>query len=208
MDLSLTLLQLFILLKELTSNNYLVGGCVRDELLGVQSKDYDVVTDAPIENIEGIFAKAGWDTKDTGKRFLVLNVSKNGEHYEIANFRKDGVYTDGRRPETTEIGTLHEDAKRRDFTVNALYLNPFDNELLDPLGSGLKDIEAKVLKFIGKPEDRINEDHLRIFRFYRFLTKGLIPDKKSLKACRTHFNKSYSLVDAERVRTEIERMVL
>jgi len=184
----------------------LVGGCVRDELLGLEPKDYDIVTDVAIPKITESFQEAGWSVTDSGKVFLVTNVSKNGVQFEIANFRKDGIYLNGRRPNTVEIGDINEDANRRDFTVNALYFNPFNGVIIDPTGKGLPDIDTRTLRFIGKPEDRIKEDRLRVFRFYRFLIKGFNADKRSLQACRTMFNESYKLTTPERIREELEKM--
>ena len=206
MKLSNTLLQLFILLDSQSDNNYLVGGCVRDWLLGVSQKDYDVVTDVSMDTIDELFSQNGWKVNSVGKQFLVIIVSKNDEQFDIANFRKDGNYSDGRRPESVDIGTLEEDAARRDFTVNSIYYNPLKYKFVDPNG-GREDLENKILKFIGKPKDRIKEDYLRIFRFYRFLNKGLKPDKNSLKACRTLFNEAYTKITPERVRSEVERMI-
>ena len=149
--------------------SYIVGGAIRDLLTGKTAKDFDIVTNIPYGFLELRFEKAGWTVSATGKAFLVISIQKDGRQYEIANFRKDGVYLDGRRPETVEIGTLEEDANRRDFTVNALYYNYNTGELKDPTEKGFNDIKRKVLRFIGKPKDRIKEDYLRIFRFYRFL---------------------------------------
>ena len=127
---------------------------------------------------------------------------------EIANFRKDGVTLDGRRPVEVEIGTIEEDAVRRDFTINALYENPITGQILDPTGKGLSDIKSRTLRFVGKPKDRIREDYLRVFRFFRFLAcKNLQPDIKSIKACREMFNESYENTTPERVRLELERMI-
>jgi len=234
---TLDILQIFLILRELTENSWLVGGCVRDALIGKVPKDYDIVTDVPMDILESAFKASGWEVKDTGMKFLVLNIAKmfektewgvkglskgiitptsyptfsfssGHEHFEIANFRKDGVYSDGRRPDSVEIGDINDDAHRRDFTVNALYQNPFTGEIRDPTGKGLKDIKKRILRFIGDPKARIEEDHLRIFRFYRFLTKGFTPEPRSLRACREMFNSAYPQITPERVRTEVERMVL
>ena len=205
MKLNNNLLQVFMLLKSQSNNNYLVGGCVRDYLMGKEPKDYDIVTDVPMETMRELFGQNGWSVDAVGENFLVMFVSKGGNQYEIANFRKDGVYKDGRRPESVEIGTLEEDAARRDFTVNSIYFNPMLGTYKDP-NNGIADVERRVLKFIGKPKDRIKEDFLRVFRFYRFLSKGFEPDKKSLRACREMFNMAYSKSTPERVRMEIERM--
>jgi tRNA nucleotidyltransferase/poly(A) polymerase len=205
--------QIFLILDALSHNNYLVGGCVRDLLLNRTPADYDFVTDVPMDKIVTAFTEAGWKVNVTGQQFLVVSVSKDGEQYEIANFRKDGSYGDGRRPDTVEIGTIEDDANRRDFTINALYLKPgrftedMVDALIDPTGKGQTDLYNKVLRFIGKPEDRIREDYLRIFRFYRFATKGFRPEPKSLRACRELFNEAYLKTTPERVRVELEKMI-
>ncbi len=201
------LLDIWEILKQNSSMNYLVGGCVRDFMMGKDFHDLDIVTDVHMDISKPKFKKAGWKVDETGEKFLVLSISKDHQQYEVANFRKDGVYLDGRRPESVEIGTIHEDAARRDFTVNALYLDFDSGHIYDPNGTGLKDIENKVLRFIGKPKDRIKEDHLRIFRFYRFLTKGFRPHPGSLRACREYFTEAYSKITPERVRTELEKMI-
>ena len=188
--------------------SYIVGGAIRDMLTGNKPKDFDIVTSIPYNLLETYFAKAGWTVSRTGKAFFVLSIQKDGRQYEIANFRKDGIYLDGRRPETVEIGTLKDDAQRRDFTVNALYYNYVTGELKDPTGRGFEDVNRKVLRFIGKPKERIKEDYLRIFRFYRFLAKGFFPDPKSLRACREFFNEGYPKISPDRVREELEKMTL
>jgi len=201
------LADIFEILKQFSPHNYLVGGCVRDYMMGKDFRDLDIVTEAPIEKSKPAFKKAGWKVDETGEKFLVLSISKDHEQYEVANFRKDGVYLDGRRPESVEIGTLEEDAKRRDFTVNALYYDFDTGEVYDPNGKGRDDVENRVLRFIGKPKDRIKEDYLRVFRFYRFLTKGFQPHIGSLRACREYFNEAYPKITPERVRGELEKMI-
>lgn len=203
-----TLKHIFYLLSLKSKNNFLVGGCVRDSFLGKEPKDFDIVTDVHMDTSTPLFEANGFTVKECGEAFLVLNISKNGEQFEIANFRKEGVYLDGRRPTSVEIGTLEEDAVRRDFTINALYENPLTGEILDPTGRGLSDIKNRTLRFIGNPKDRIKEDYLRVFRFYRFLaTKGLNADSKSLKACRQYFSEAYLHTTPERVRLELERLI-
>lgn len=207
MNLNNNLLQIFMILRGFSQNNYLVGGCVRDSLIGREPKDFDIVTDVHMDTIETAFIDNGWTVDSVGKQFLVMFVSKNGEQYEIANFRKDVGFSDGRRPDEAIIGDLTTDAARRDFTVNSIYYDPINGSYLDP-NKGMKDAEERILRFIGKPQDRIREDYLRIFRFYRFLSKGFTPDKKSLKACRELFTEAYGHITPERVRMEVERMVL
>lgn len=204
----LLLLQIFLLVYETNKNTFLVGGCVRDMLLGRKAKDYDLVTEANIEALKPTLLENGWQVDAVGENFLVYAVSKNHCQFEIANFRKESGFTDGRRPDRVEIGTLEEDAKRRDFSVNSIYYNPITNTFIDP-NNGRKDISEKRLRFVGKPHDRIKEDYLRVFRFFRFLSKlGFQADPRSLKACRELFNEAYSKTNPERVRMEIERMSL
>lgn len=202
----LLLLQIFSIVYAISPNSYLVGGCVRDMLLNREPKDYDIVTDAGIENLTPSLVDSGWKVDAVGENFLVYAVSKNHRMFEIANFRKENGFSDGRRPDNVCIGTLEEDAARRDFTINSIYYNPITDVFSDP-NNGRKDLQSKLLRFIGKPHDRIKEDYLRIFRFYRFLNQlGFIPDQKSLKACREMFNEAYVKTTPERVRMEIERM--
>lgn len=207
MKLNNNLLQLFMILRTYSQNNYLVGGCVRDSLIGRDPKDFDIVTDVHMDTIEAAFIENGWTVDSVGKQFLVMFVSKNEEQFEIANFRKDVGFSDGRRPDEAIIGDMATDAARRDFTVNSIYYDPFTGSYSDP-NKGIEDAKERILRFIGRPHDRIKEDYLRIFRFYRFLSKGFTPDKRSLKACRELFNEAYGQTTPERVRMEVERMVL
>jgi len=204
----LQLLQISMILTTHSKESYLVGGCVRDSLTGKVPKDYDFVTDIRYDDLERIFNEAGWGVSKTGQNFLVMNVSKNGVQYEIANFRKDSVTSDGRRPDSVEVGTIDEDAQRRDFTVNAVYYKLDTGEFVDPTGRGLEDIQSRTLRFVGRAEDRIKEDYLRVFRFYRFLKKGFTAAKKDMRVVRTMFTEAYSNTCAERVREELEKMVM
>lgn len=207
----LLLMQLLMLLRDTSPKTYLVGGCVRDMLLGKTPKDFDIVTTANIPVLHedcSRFAPNGWSVDYVGQHFGVYIFSKDGRQFDVANFRKD-LGGNGRHPIAQFIGaTLEEDAARRDFTVNSIYYEPFSGEYIDPNG-GIKDIKAKVLRFIGKPHERIKEDYLRVFRFYRFIAKlGFEGHSKSLKACREMFNEAYLNTTPERVRMEIERIVL
>ena len=189
-----------------TNNNYIVGGAVRDLLLGNVPKDYDIVTDIPMDKLVEVFEDGGFRVKKTGVAHFVLNVIFNGYEVEISNFRKD-VVCNGRQAEV-EIGTMKDDAFRRDFTINSLYMNIQSGEVLDPTNAGLRDIENRILRFVGKPTQRIREDFLRVFRFYRFVGKGFVPDKSSLKAVRELWNEAYKNTTPERARVEMEKIVL
>ena len=137
----------------------------------------------------------------------------NPEHdnpslYEVTEW-SDELWSDGRRPESVSIGNINTCAYRRDFTINALYFNPFTQELLDPTGKGIQDIKNKIIRFIGRPSERINEDFLRIFRAYRQASQlGFELESKTLKACRTHFEIACKTVSAQRILVEVEKMCL
>ena len=143
----------------------LAGGCVRDMLLGKQPKDYDVATDATPEKVIRLFP----GSQTVGAHFGVVIVRKGGGFIEVATFRRDGAYSDGRRPDSVEFTTAKEDAQRRDFTVNGLFLDPLKDEVLDFVG-GRDDLAKGVLRAIGDPAKRFAEDHLRLLRAVRFAT--------------------------------------
>ena len=202
----LKLFPVLMVLENLSDEVYIVGGAVRDLMLNIAPNDYDLVTDTPIQELALEFERNGFKVSLTGENFLVLNVYSNGYAVEVANFRKD-VDCDGRHA-VVEPGTILDDATRRDFTCNSLYLNIKTSEVLDPLGQGIDDCNLNILRFSGNPKDRIKEDYLRVFRFMRFLNKGFNPDVKSLKAVRQLWDEAYNNTTPERVRVEMEKMVL
>lgn len=206
------LLETCLILKntEPVKEMYIVGGAVRDMLIGVKPKDFDLVVDCDVSLLIKAFELADWKVKETGLRFNVLTISKHSLQFEIAQFRNDGTYKDG-KPESVTAGTIDSDALRRDFTVNALYIDPFAGEIKDPTGKGLADIKTKTLRFVGKPKDRLlGEDPMRVFRFYRMIQKGFTPVSAHLRAVRELFPQCYKLLaernHAESVRNEIERL--
>lgn len=154
---------------------YLVGGCVRDKLLGKQPKDFDVATDAHPDQLTKMFPTV----KLAGAHFAVVIV----DGVEIATFRSDGDYGDGRRPDKVEYEkSFREDAARRDFTCNAMAMDPFTGHILDYYG-GEKDIKDKILRAVGDPYKRFAEDHLRMLRAVRFAAKlGFTIDPDTLAA--------------------------
>ncbi len=170
------MLEISMVLLSVTKEAYLVGGSVRDVLFGIEPKDFDfVVGRTSYDDLTEAFKYAGWNIKETGKAFLVLMITKiiNGNRYEfeIALLRKDGMYNDGRRPEGVDTGTLLEDANRRDFSINSLYFDIYNNKIIDPTYKGLKDIQNRTLRFNGSAKKRLEEDYLRLYRAIRFLKK-------------------------------------
>lgn len=207
------LLQLCLIAKPFTKDLLLVGGCVRDMQLGLDPNDYDLVVDGNLDDIANSLLDNGWQLNDAGKNFFVLIASKvdpvtNHLHiFEIAMFRKDGTYVDGRRPEYVDVGTIEEDALRRDFTINSLYYDPFSGVIIDPTGQGLRDINLKIIRFNGRAKDRIEEDALRIFRLYRFSSQlNFTIETTALKYARRYFSEAYKKLSPERVRLELEKM--
>ena len=142
---------------------FLVGGCVRDELLGRLPKDYDIATDAPPERIEALFPHS----RLVGAQFGVMLVVEHSVEYQVSTFRADGVYRDGRHPESIRLGTMEEDAQRRDFTVNGIYLDPETGDVIDCVG-GRRDLRQRSIRAIGNPGERFREDYLRMLRAVRF----------------------------------------
>ncbi len=156
-------------LTRLRSEGYralFAGGCVRDMLLGRPPKDFDVATDATPARVGQIFPRAN----HVGAKFGVMLVHKYGHDVEVATFRADGDYSDGRHPDEVRFSTDREDAARRDFTVNGLFLDPVDDTVIDYVG-GRIDLQAGVIRTIGDPHGRLSEDHLRMLRAVRFASR-------------------------------------
>lgn len=144
---------------------YFAGGCVRDALLGREPKDYDIATDATPDQILKIFP--GGDS--IGAHFGVILIRRKGFHFEIATFRKDGEYRDGRRPDSVQFTDAETDATRRDFTVNGLFEDPIKDRVIDFVG-GEEDLKNNHLRAIGEAHERFAEDYLRLLRAVRFTT--------------------------------------
>ncbi len=142
---------------------YLAGGCVRDYLLGRPYHDLDVVTDASVEQIQSMFEK----TIPVGVQFGIVRVLLGGFEFEVARFRKDGPYVDGRHPEFVEFCDPLEDAQRRDFTINAMFYDLKNQQVLDYV-NGQDDLKKGLLRAVGEPQRRFSEDYLRILRLLRF----------------------------------------
>jgi poly(A) polymerase len=164
---------------------WFVGGCVRDGLLGRVAGDIDIATDATPDRVTEMAEAAGLRAVPTGVDHGTITVVADHAPVEVTTLRRD-VATDGRRATVAFTDRLEDDAHRRDFTVNALYATP-DGTVLDPTGEGLGDLEARRIRFIGTPHDRIREDYLRILRFFRFhawyANDGAGIDAEGLAAC-------------------------
>ncbi len=183
------------------------GGCVRDMQLGRTPKDYDVATNATPEQVREVFGRRR--TIPIGAAFGVIAVRgpRDAGMIEVATFREDGGYTDGRRPDQVVYSTAEEDAQRRDFTINGMFFDPLDNQVIDYVG-GLNDLKAGVIRAIGDPHQRIAEDKLRMLRAVRFAaTFGFELDARTSAAVSQHAA-DISVVSAERIAAEMQRMLL
>jgi tRNA nucleotidyltransferase/poly(A) polymerase len=182
---------------------YYAGGCVRDALLGKDPHDYDIATDALPEDVQRIFNK----TVAVGAHFGVICVIEDGQEFQVATFRSDGAYRDGRHPESVAYSSPQQDALRRDFTVNGMFYDPLAGEVIDYVG-GRADLEARVLRAVGDPVERFKEDRLRLLRAVRFATVlGLEWDPATWAAVRAASSEIRE-VSAERIREELVRIFL
>lgn len=184
---------------------YAVGGCVRDVILDEENNDVDITTSATPEEIVEVFE--GFTTLDVGLKHGTVPVIINGEMIEITTFRIDGEYSDSRRPDSVSFTTsLQEDLMRRDFTINSLAYNE-EKGIVD-LVEGIKDIENKVIRAVGNPEERFNEDALRIMRGLRFAAKlNFSIEKETEKAMFKHKDLLKN-ISAERLHTEFNKLIM
>jgi len=207
------LLEVSMILLSVTEESYLVGGAVRNVLFNRKVKDFDfVVGNVGYDNLSEAFETAGWSIKETGKEFLVLMATKviNGHRheFEIALFRKDGMYSNGRRPEGVETGTMKDDAMRRDFSINSLYFSLKTGEIIDPTGFGLKDIRDRVLRFNGNAKERMQEDYLRMYRALRFISEyNLTWARGTERVFNRLFLENSQKVNPQRVLNELNKIV-
>jgi putative nucleotidyltransferase with HDIG domain len=188
-------------LKKNGHQAYFVGGCVRDLLLKKTPKDFDVATDATPERVAKIFPR----TVPVGAQFGVMLVVMEGQPFEVATFRADKEYKDGRRPTGVRFTDAKEDALRRDFTVNGLFYDPLTKEVHDWVG-GQKDLKKKIIRAIGDPKKRFEEDKLRLLRAVRFASVlGFRIEPKTAAAAKRLAPK-IKAVSSERVRDELVKM--
>lgn len=159
---------------------YLAGGCVRDKLLGMEPKDFDVATDARTQEVRALFPH----TVPVGAQFGVVLVNRDGHQVEVATFRADGAYLDGRHPASVRFSDPREDALRRDFTINGMFYDPVTEEVIDYVG-GRRDLARRVIRAIGDPYARFAEDRLRMIRAIRLAARlGFAIDPETFAAIR------------------------
>ncbi len=184
---------------------YFAGGCVRDRLLGITPKDYDIATDAPPKRVRELFPRSQY----VGQAFGVVLVLTEQSPVEVATFRKEAGYADGRRPDHVEFTNAEQDASRRDFTVNGLFEDPTtDPPTVIDFVQGQADLQAQVLRAIGDPEERFGEDYLRMLRAVRFAARlGFTLESDTQDAIRLHAQR-LKQISAERIGMEITAMLI
>ncbi len=184
-----------------------VGGCVRDGLLGRHTEDIDIATSALWEQSESVLGAAGFCVHRTGTKHGTVTASRSDGLVEVTTFRNDGPYRDGRHPQSVEfVGSLEEDLARRDFTINALAYHP-NRGLVDCFG-GWEDLEAGILRAIGDPDARFQEDGLRILRGFRFVSQlDFSLESETLQAMKAQ-KMMLQAVSAERIVHEMDRLLL
>ena len=183
------------------------GGCVRDLLMGREPGDFDIATDARPDQVRKVFGRAR--SFAVGASFgVVLVRDRDGREdpVEVATFRTEGAYADGRHPDAVQFATRQDDARRRDFTINGMFMDPRTGEVFDDVG-GRQDIERGLVRAIGEPEARINEDKLRMLRAIRFTASlGFALDPATAEAIAAH-SQEITVVSAERIADEWRRML-
>lgn len=194
------------ILKVLEANGYeayVVGGCVRDSLLGKQPHDWDITTSALPLQVKALFSR----TIDTGLKHGTVTIPSGREAYEVTTYRIDGEYLDGRHPsEVTFTASLREDLKRRDFTINAMAYNEKDG--LQDFFDGISDLETHRIRAVGDPRKRFEEDALRILRAVRFSAQlGYTVEEGTLRAMRT-LAPTLARISAERIAAELEKILV
>jgi poly(A) polymerase len=198
-----TSLRIIKILQNAGHQAYWAGGCVRDMLLNKEPKDYDIVTSAKPDEIEDLLEK----TIPIGKEFGVILAIEGDHQFEVATFRSDSGYSDGRRPDAVEFTHAEEDAKRRDFTINGLFCDPTSKKVYDYV-EGQKDMDERLVRFIGNPHERILEDHLRILRAIRFKNTLQFQYHPDTYHALTKHAELADKVSGERMRDELNKMLM
>ncbi len=179
------------------------GGCVRDQLLGIEPHDYDVATDARPVQVQKLFRR----TLAVGAQFGVIEVlGDRGMHVQVATFRSDGEYHDGRHPDSVRFGTAEADAERRDFTINGLFYDPLADAVIDYV-QGQADLAARRLRAIGDPWQRFEEDKLRMMRGVRFLARFHLALDPATEQAMIALAPQITQVSQERITDELKKML-
>jgi tRNA nucleotidyltransferase/poly(A) polymerase len=183
------------------------GGCVRDQLMGRQPEDYDVATNAVPEQIRQIFGRRR--TLAIGAAFGVMTVlgPKRAGQVEVATFRRDAQYSDGRHPDSVTFSTAEADARRRDFTINGMFFDPLSNRVIDYV-SGQQDLQHRIIRAVGDPSQRFSEDKLRLLRAVRFAATFDFAIEERTRAALVRGARDIVVVSAERVAAEMRRMLV
>jgi putative nucleotidyltransferase with HDIG domain len=181
---------------------YFAGGCVRDALLRKQPKDIDIATAAEPDDVQKLFAR----TVAVGVKFGVVRVLEGGIEFEVATFRSDGAYLDGRRPVSVTFSSPEQDAKRRDFTINGMFYDPLADQVVDFVG-GKSDLEHRLVRAIGDPNERFSEDHLRLLRALRFAAALDFEIEPATWKAVTENAYQITTVSQERIRDELVKIM-
>jgi putative nucleotidyltransferase with HDIG domain len=188
-------------LREVGYVAYFAGGCVRDMVRGVEPHDYDIATTATPEQVQKLFPR----TVPVGAQFGVVLVLEDGHQFEVATFRSDDAYVDGRRPTSVRYGSPQEDARRRDFTINGLFFDPVTNAIIDYV-EGRADIGRRVVRTIGEARERFEEDKLRMLRAIRFAANlGFEIEERTFSVLK-EMSEKIQVVSAERIREELVKI--
>jgi len=182
---------------------YFVGGCVRDRLMGLEPKDYDIVTSARPEIVRDLFER----TVSVGEAFGVIIVVRDGHPFEVATYRSDGAYLDGRRPVSVVFAGARQDVERRDFTINGMLFDPIEDKVIDWVG-GRRDMEARQIRTIGDPRRRFAEDRLRMMRAIRFAARFGYGIEEGTYAALYESAESLSAISAERIGEELVKILV
>lgn len=170
----------------------MVGGAVRNQLMGEKAQDYDFATSASVEEMLALFKSHHYTIVPTGLKHGTLTLVMQGQHFELTTFRGK---------------TFNEDSAHRDFTINAIFYDPMTHQYFDPQ-NGVSDLEHKILRFVGKPQERIEEDPLRVFRFFRFFSiLDFFPEEQSWSTSRECFSSALKNVSVERLRDELMKLL-
>ena len=190
-------------LREAGHTALFAGGCVRDRLLNRVPQDYDVATDAIPSRVKELFPRA----RQVGAKFGVMLIRRRGVEVEVATFRVEGAYSDGRHPDEVRFGSESEDAARRDFTINGLFFDPVAEKVIDHV-AGQVDLAARVIRTIGDPHRRFGEDHLRMLRAVRFAARlGFTIEPPTMEAI-VRLAKQLETISAERIWQELEQILI